>query len=283
VILEKELPSRGFTKLDSGIIYSTLWTQSHDTLRVWIALLALCDAQGRVRSSIPALSHLCFITVERMNEILTEFQSPDLYSRIKDHKGRKIKAVEGGWVILNYLRYRNLMQRKALSHAERQKRYREKHKCKKEVTANVTRDAEAEAEAEAESRNNASHVSSTNGASSLSNENQTSSPIPADHQKLIDRFNDTCAGIVKGGKRVDQYTSRLTNALNVALNNTGGVKPLFDLFDAVAEGRVSPLRNRFTLVAVLWDYVNGKIKIAPKHYSSPGDQRDTRRERMAAA
>jgi hypothetical protein len=126
--MDNEIPSRGFAKLDSGIIYSTLWTQSHDTLRVWIALLAICDAEGRVRSSVPALAHICYIAVERMNEILTEFQGADPYSRIKEHEGRKIKAVEGGWVILNYRRYRNLMQRKALSHAERQKRYREQHR-----------------------------------------------------------------------------------------------------------------------------------------------------------
>jgi hypothetical protein len=124
---EQELSSRGFTKLDSGIVFSSVWGPEHDTVRVWIALLALCDARGAVRSSVPALARLCFIEVPRLTEILNEFQSPDPYSRIKEHGGRKIKEIDGGWTILNYGKYRkNMLQRKPLSHAERQKRYRER-------------------------------------------------------------------------------------------------------------------------------------------------------------
>ena len=127
----QELSSRGFTKLDSGIVFSSVWRPKHDIVRVWIALLALCDARGVVRSSVPALAHLCFIEVERLEEILNIFRGPDPYSRIKEHDGRKIKDIEGGWLVLNYPRYRNtLMQRKPFSHAERQSRYRERKRDK---------------------------------------------------------------------------------------------------------------------------------------------------------
>jgi hypothetical protein len=123
----KELSSRGFTKLDSGIIYSTLWWQSDSFLRVWIALLALADATGMVRASIPGLAQICLKTVDEVTEILRVFESPDPYSRIKAHEGRKIKTVEGGWIVLNYSLYRHgLRQRQPLSGAERQQRYRDR-------------------------------------------------------------------------------------------------------------------------------------------------------------
>lgn|SRR5262249_49110517 len=125
---QQPLSSRGFTKLDSGIIYSTLWWQSDSTLRVWIALLALADANGYVRASIPALAKICLKSDEETKQILHTFESPDPYSRIKAHEGRKIKTLEGGWLILNYRWYRGLTQRKPQSHAERQKRYRERQR-----------------------------------------------------------------------------------------------------------------------------------------------------------
>jgi hypothetical protein len=125
---EEAIPSRGFAKLDSGIIYSSIWTQPHDVLRVWIAMLAIADASGFVRSSVPALAHLCFVTIERMREILEIFKTADPYSRISEFDGCKIREVEGGWVIINYLRYRDLCQRKYDNNAERQQAYRDRHK-----------------------------------------------------------------------------------------------------------------------------------------------------------
>ena len=142
---EKDIPSRGFAKLDVGIVDSTLWMKPHDALRVWIALLAKCDSYGIVRAAAPALAHLCFVTLERFEEIIEEFAAPDKHSRTPDNEGRRLQKIEGGWLILNYLRYRDMMQRKIASHAERQAKYREKVKTRDaRVTRTVTRDAEAD-------------------------------------------------------------------------------------------------------------------------------------------
>ena len=142
---EKDVPSRGFAKLDVGIVDSTLWMKPHDALRVWIALLAKCDSYGIVRAAAPALAHLCFVTLDRFEEIIEEFASPDRHSRTPDNEGRRLQKIEGGWLILNYLRYRDMMQRKAASHAERQAKYREKVKVRDaRVTRTVTRDTEAD-------------------------------------------------------------------------------------------------------------------------------------------
>jgi hypothetical protein len=160
---EPEIPSRGFAKLDSGIIYSTLWMQSHDVVRVWIALLAMADANGRIRSSVPAFAHLCFVSPDRMREILEIFKAPDPDSRITQHEGRKIRDVDGGWLVLNYTKYRNLMQRKPGTHGERQARWRQRHrKNPRSASPSVTRDTEAEAEAEADSRGKAPRTGNAN-------------------------------------------------------------------------------------------------------------------------
>lgn len=142
---QKDIPSRGFAKLDSGIVDSTLWMKPHDALRVWIALLAKSDSYGIVRIAAPALAHQCFLTPERLAEIMADFCSPDPDSRTPEHDGRRLQAIEGGWMILNYLRYRDMMQRKAASHAERQAKYREKVRVRDgRVTHRVTSDTEAD-------------------------------------------------------------------------------------------------------------------------------------------
>ncbi len=142
---EKDAPSRGFAKLDVGIVDSTMWMKPHDALRVWICLLAKCDSYGIVRAAAPALAHLCFVTLDRFEEIIEELAAPDKHSRTPDNEGRRLQKIEGGWLILNYLRYRDMMQRKAASHAERQAKYRDKVKERDaRVTRTVTRDTEAD-------------------------------------------------------------------------------------------------------------------------------------------
>ena len=96
-----------FTKLDSRIVDSTVWMQPHDALRVWIAMLAKADATGYVRASVPAMAHLCLIQLARLEEILSAFPSPAPYPRTPTDEGRRLRAVEGGWVIVNYPAYRN--------------------------------------------------------------------------------------------------------------------------------------------------------------------------------
>jgi hypothetical protein len=151
------MPSRGFAKLDSGIVDSTLWMKDHDVLRVWIALLAKCDAYGIVRASAPAMAHLCMVTLERFEKIIQELCAADPYSRTSSDEGRRLSEIEGGWCIVNYLKYRDLMQRKAMSHAERQARYRKKIKERDYMVTNkVTSDTEAEAEAEYKEKKRAS-------------------------------------------------------------------------------------------------------------------------------
>lgn len=147
----------GYSKLDSGIIHSTIWSEPHDVRVTWITLLAVTDAAGIVRMAIPALAKLVDVPVERMEQILELLHAPDKYSRTKDNDGRRLETVDGGWRILNYSKYREGLKQPDVTAAERKRRQRERGKSQENVTARhggsvtvTASHAYAEAEAEAE-------------------------------------------------------------------------------------------------------------------------------------
>lgn len=99
--------SGAFTKLFSSLLDSTLWVnQPHHVVRVWVAMLAMADRDGFVAASIPGLARRSCVTLAEAEEALAVFLAPDPYSRTPDHEGRRIQTVGGGWVLLNYPKYR---------------------------------------------------------------------------------------------------------------------------------------------------------------------------------
>ena len=130
-----------FTKLDSGIVNSTLWVHPHDVLRVWIAMLAQCNADGIVRAAAPALANLCMIPIDRMREILLLLESPDPDSRSSGDEGRRIKKIEGGWQLVNYLAYRNARDQETRreQNRESQRRHRDKVSQGQHLSASVSK------------------------------------------------------------------------------------------------------------------------------------------------
>lgn len=97
---------------------------------VWITMLAMSDAAGRVDGSVPGLADLSRVSVEECQTALKCLSDPDFFSRTKEHEGRRIKEIDGGWIILNYLKYREAtpMDLRREQNREAQKRWREKHK-----------------------------------------------------------------------------------------------------------------------------------------------------------
>lgn len=99
----------GYTKLFSEIIMSTVWRESDTTRILWITMLALRDRWHRVDASLPGLADAARISLKQCQEGLTILSSPDPHSRTKDHEGRRIRDIDGGWEILNGEKYRNKM------------------------------------------------------------------------------------------------------------------------------------------------------------------------------
>jgi hypothetical protein len=118
----------GWTKLFSGIVTSSVWCEDHVTVRVWIALLALADADGVVEGSVPGFASLCRVSVPEMETALDKFRAPDPHSRTPDNNGRRIEAIEGGWRVLNYASYRARGQDKDGSRAPYYRAYRRRRR-----------------------------------------------------------------------------------------------------------------------------------------------------------
>lgn len=115
-----------YSKLFSSIVSSTIWQEDDATRIVWITLLALKNRNGEVATSIPGLAHHAKVSLAACERAIKKMMSPDKFSRTKDHDGRRIAEIDGGFRILNHFKYREAMseaERRA-SQAEWQRQYR---------------------------------------------------------------------------------------------------------------------------------------------------------------
>lgn len=118
----------GYTKLFTSILASTIWREDDKTRLVWITMLAMSGKDGVVEGSIPGLADFAKVSIEDCEMALKKLMEPDPYSRSKEHEGRRIEEVDGGWLILNRSKYREKMgsdERRAYK-AAKQREYREK-------------------------------------------------------------------------------------------------------------------------------------------------------------
>jgi hypothetical protein len=97
-----------YTKLLSSITESTVWCEPDSTRLVWITMLAMADRSGRVWASIPGLASRARVPIDACREAIRCFLSPDPDSRTKDHEGRRIEEIDGGWRLINHAKYREL-------------------------------------------------------------------------------------------------------------------------------------------------------------------------------
>lgn len=69
-------------------------------------MLAMANQRGEVMGSIPGLANRARVTIAEAEDALRKFMSPDAYSRTKDHEGRRIEEIDGGWRLLTYEKHR---------------------------------------------------------------------------------------------------------------------------------------------------------------------------------
>ncbi len=72
-------------------------------------MLAIADAFGNVFAAIPGLASVANVTIEAAQKAVDNLLAPDEWSRTKDFEGRRIEEIDGGWHILNYGKYRKMM------------------------------------------------------------------------------------------------------------------------------------------------------------------------------
>ena len=150
----------GFTKLFSSLVHSTVWREEMHVKVVWVTMLALANRHGDVLASVPGLADASRVSLEQCVDALEKLKAPDPWSRTKEHEGRRVIEVDGGWRLLNYTKYREIRDadERRIQTREAVRRHRAK-KAKPVTVSNVSRgeprkpkkaQAEAEAEAEAE-------------------------------------------------------------------------------------------------------------------------------------
>ena len=96
----------GFTKLDEGILKSSIMGESAEVFKVWIAFLASCGPDGIARVTAIFLSGVCHFSLPIVRAAIERLEAPDLDSRTEKEEGRRIIKVEGGWFVVNYKKYR---------------------------------------------------------------------------------------------------------------------------------------------------------------------------------
>ena len=97
----------GYTKLFNSIVASTIWSEPDETRIVWITMLALANSGGIVEASVPGLAVLARVTPEKCRAAIATLEAPDPDSRSQEYEGRRIRKVDGGWLILNHTKYRS--------------------------------------------------------------------------------------------------------------------------------------------------------------------------------
>lgn len=100
-----------YTKLFHKILKSSIWREDDRTRIVWITLLAMRDEDGVIESTIGTVADWARVPIEDAKRAIAKFLEPDPESLTSDHEGRRLKAVDGGWILLNHQKYVQLMGR----------------------------------------------------------------------------------------------------------------------------------------------------------------------------
>lgn len=158
-----------FVKLDCGILNSTLWFE-RECREVFITALLMAEPReilepmqqmavgsleftgwvvppgwyGFVEAAGVGILHRAGVPEESGIEALKSLGEPDEMSRSKDFDGRRLVRVDGGFIVLNYFKYRD----RDYTTAERSRRYRERVASRRDVTQSHRDITQAEVEAD---------------------------------------------------------------------------------------------------------------------------------------
>jgi hypothetical protein len=103
---------RSWTPLWSLIVDSSIWEEPDHVRIVWVTMLALKDSDDVCRGTAFQLARRAHKTEREVLDALRVLSSPDtIREEPQEHGGRRIQAVEDGWLILNGAKYREMMQK----------------------------------------------------------------------------------------------------------------------------------------------------------------------------
>jgi hypothetical protein len=98
-----------FAKVFQKMLDSSIWLESDSTLRVWLTLLLSMDSDGFAAfASIENLSRRARVKPSLTAKAIEILESPDPNSATPDDEGRRIRREDGGWLVLNCKKYRDI-------------------------------------------------------------------------------------------------------------------------------------------------------------------------------
>jgi hypothetical protein len=99
-----------YNKLFTKILDSSIWLESTPSRIVWVTLLAAMDQDGYAHfSAIGNLAARARVTEEEAQAAVECFLAPDKTSGDEEFEGRRIERVPGGFIVLNAVKYRELV------------------------------------------------------------------------------------------------------------------------------------------------------------------------------
>jgi hypothetical protein len=127
-----------FSKLDSSITESSLWSEDLHVRIVFLSFLARKDETGFVSGARSGLIRVCNVTAEQFDDAILKLSSPDIESKTPDFEGRRIAKIDGGYVVLNADKYRLPEETKKENHRLYMQKWREEKESVKsrEITEN---------------------------------------------------------------------------------------------------------------------------------------------------
>ncbi len=99
-----------YTKLWSHILDSSIWREPNELRLLWIILLAKKDKDHNVHCSVPTLADMIRVTPDECMKLLEKLMAPDKWSANKEHGGRRLLPIEGGWFVVSGEKYQNYMR-----------------------------------------------------------------------------------------------------------------------------------------------------------------------------
>lgn len=131
----EDLPSlqfkmSGYAKLFGDIVDSSIWNEEPEICKVFVTMLALCDRDGYIRGSPGWLADKAKVRLDVCERSLKKFEAPDPTSRTPDNDGRRIERLPDGWLILNYIAFRDRLtdDQRHSSSRDRVRKHRETYK-----------------------------------------------------------------------------------------------------------------------------------------------------------
>ena len=99
-------PMNSFSPLSDGIVDSSIWEEPDHVFRVFIGLLSIRGTGDMVLLDSYKLHRRFHMDHGLVMDALKVLSSPDAKRSGQPHEGRRIAAVDGGWLILNAEEYR---------------------------------------------------------------------------------------------------------------------------------------------------------------------------------